>query len=204
MESSEFLRETLPEIAGLQGNIQLVGFSGLRKAGKTTAARLLRSASGNRFRVLSLSTPLKQEFAAMNGIQVAELDDVVAKEQYRPHIQRHSEANLKADPYHYVKLLFRGVVPGESIAIDDLRTFYELRVLLALGGLPFQVYTDPYVRRDRGFVYNKEVDNHFTETELGNLSWYTFHKLGGGRLWNNGTEAELETQLLLLLKRHFL
>lgn len=175
---------------------------GLKGTGKTTFADMICELDPT-IKKVSFATPLKEDYARKMGIKVSELNDRNTKEKYRYDIQRHSEAILAQDPYYYANLLFSGIKEGDRVVCDDLRTFYELQVVLESGGIPYQMYSDPYVRASRGIVFNKETDGHFTETELGNLSWETLHKLGGGRIWNNKDLEFLRKQAVEVVDKHF-
>jgi phosphomevalonate kinase len=182
--------------------LNIISLSARRKTGKTLAADLIVSLD-NRFKKLSFASYLKDAFSAERGIKREDLNDVLIKERYRQEMQLWGDKKRAENPYLFVTRLLENTVPTGFYVIDDCRFIPEVETLVKLGAKPYGMYSEPKFRRDRGWVFDPEVDNHVSETELGDLCAYTWHCLGGGYLYNNKSKEDLKKSLSLILSTHF-
>jgi phosphomevalonate kinase len=183
--------------------MNILALCGLRKAGKTTSACVLKEID-NRFKIVSLADPLKESFADYIQIPRSYLDSSDVKEKYRRELQLFSWQFKEKNPNYFVDLLFAENAAEQCVVIDDLRFSNELEAVLKRGGTVYQVYADPYVRKSRGWLFNRDVDTDVSELELGSLSSQTMLALGGGLIWNNGSRESLRPQLYDILAKHFM
>lgn len=101
--------------------------------------------------------------------------------------------------------MFDSLAGKEFVVIDDLRFWEELVKITQVKGVIYKVQSSPTIRKARGWVPNKQIDEDLSEAEL-DLAPYTFYKLtGGGGIFNNelDSDAKLRSQIYNILTKHF-
>lgn len=185
----------------------VIGFMGLRRAGKSTACNefiSLASDMGLTIRKCSFADTLRQEFSKKTGIAVEMLASPTYKEEFREKLIKFGEDKRKADPKVFINAVFDGVGKDEIIALDDLRFINELQAVMERKGHVYQVYTDRKIKEARGWKYIELIDESPSETELRGLSRETMVALNGDLLYNNGTVEDLKKELRTILKKKFI
>lgn len=176
--------------------------AGSRKSGKTEAANIICKLD-NRFKKCSFADPLRDLYCKKYNVQKKELLDPFEKEKHRINICDMGDEEREKNPYVFAVEARNRLEPNGFYVFDDLRRIEELEVMFKLGAVPFGVYCENKIRKERGWVYNPFVDEHPSETELGYCSAYAWYCLGGGQINNNGSLEETKRQLVDLLKIKF-
>lgn len=200
LKKGQHMSSKFPELDHLKGNVLLIAFAGKLKSGKTESADCIMDLDPE-FKKLSFATPLKETLSKKLNIDVNWLSHPVYKEEYREQIQDLSREYLEKDRRYFIKKLFEKVSVGDKIVIDDMRLIRELETVMYVGGFPYQIYTDDAVRLKRGWVPNKEADEHFSETDLAILDGGIFIDLGGGRVYNNKDRSNLRLEMNRVLNQ---
>ncbi|XP_072166873.1 phosphomevalonate kinase-like [Diadema setosum] len=176
----------------------VVVFSGKRKSGKDFVTSILNKRIGvNVCRILTLSAPLKRQYAKIHNLDYEKLLTASSyKERYRQDMVVWGESKRREDPAVFCCLATEDVPSQFKVwLISDARRqtdvayfkhTYESRTLLV------RVQAEETVRASRGYVFKAGVDD--SETECG---------LDEGVEWdfiitNNGDEEELHRQLTQL------
>ncbi|XP_030832374.1 phosphomevalonate kinase [Strongylocentrotus purpuratus] len=173
-------------------------FSGKRKSGKDFTCALLKERLGDVCTILTLSAPLKCQFAEIHGLDYEQLLSASSyKERYRHDMVVWGEKKRNEDPSIFCRLATLDVSTQHKVwLISDARRktdvayfkeTYSDRAKLV------RVQADESIRASRGYVFKKGVDD--SETECG---------LDEGVLWdyvitNNGDEDDLDRQLTQLI-----
>ncbi len=182
--------------------MNIISFSGRIKSGKTASVDTI-CLLDSRFERVSFASIMKDMYAREMGINRVILDDVLEKEKHRRGMQEFGDKKRKADRYCFAVALINTLNPNGYYGIDDQRYLEEVEVLMKLGAVPYGVFAEPHHRAARGWVPNPDVDNHLSETELGDLNAETWRKLGGGMVYNNKTRDHLKDLLLPIVRQHF-
>lgn len=187
---------------------RVLALAGKRKTGKSECAKFFQELSDNSFVEKAFADPLKQMFAEVRNIDVEDLYHNKNKEQYREDIISFSWA-MKRDKglFIFAEEFFNSILGNSLVLCDDIRIIEEMQLLCVFGGVIYKVHADDAVRAKRGWKFTPGVDDEISETELGNLCAYTFHKAtGGGVIYNNGNLGVevLRDELTAILRKHFL
>ena len=160
----------------------IIMLAGRRKAGKTCFADIVTTLTG--MQRVAFADILKETYSTTYDVALYNLHDPSKKEEHRAAMLRMADEIRVTDKYYFCRNLFNALDDNMDYVIDDPRTIEELEVGLKLGAIPFKVHAEVNIRKARGWVYNPEVDEHYTETEM-DLSRETFNKLGGDIIYNN-------------------
>lgn len=182
--------------------MKILLLTGYRKTGKTTCADIVCKLDP-RFKKVSFADVLKDAYAKQAKIDRKLLDDVFEKEKHREGITQLGDKERTKDRYVFAVGLRNRLNPDGFYVVDDTRRIEELEVMLKIGAVPYGVYAEDKVRFARGWKYNPAVDEHMSETELGGLSAYTWHCLGGGQINNNGSLERTKDQVIEILRSKF-
>ena len=183
---------------------KVIAFMGYRRSGKTESSKIVSEIGleyGLDIKRMSFATPLKELFADYKGIKIDALYKDFTKETYREEIQRYGDAILETDPFFFADKLFKQVNPSDYVAIDDTRKIEELQRIKEHEGVPVYIYADRLTRQARGAKFDPIIDNHISETELGDLCQETILTLGGYYVYNNGSIDNLKYQLQGIFKK---
>jgi phosphomevalonate kinase len=179
--------------------------AGRRRTGKSTTASLI-VALGEEMEVhirrVSFADPLREMFSKETGISMRHLLSVETKEAYRDRLIAFAQEKQKHNPRVLINALFADITVKEDIVIDDMRTIEELEAVIKVGGKPYKIVASQKVRESRGYQYNSVIDNALLETEM-DLAAHTYMVLGGGQIFNNGTEAYLRNQLFDIVRQEY-
>lgn len=177
----------------------IIMLAGKRKSGKTVFADILVGTLGNIQRV-AFADILKDKFATAYGVSIADLHDVTKKEKYREALVEFADRVREADRYFFARALFNALDDDSNYIIDDLRAIEELELGMALGAVPYRIHADSNTRKQRGWVYDPKVDDHYLENEM-DLTKETYQKLGGDVIYNNTNSIDnLKKEAYLILK----
>lgn len=177
----------------------ILALAGRRFSGKTKIASTFCDMD-SRFRVLNFADPIKEEFCKRKGITRDMLDRSSFKEEFRPELLTYSDdMKAKHSKYYFADMLMERIIPGEHVIIGDLRFIEEVHVLKKKDALIYKVETSKKVRILRGWNYDPNIDDHYSETEL-DLPAYVYHCLGGGVIYN---DKDPTNQIQLILQTQF-
>ncbi len=182
----------------------IIALAGRRKSGKSTVADLMVEIGkdqGIEIKRRSFAHPLKLEYSRRFGVPLEDLYDEYQKESHREKLMIFAAHVNKLYPRIFIDYLFDRLKEDDNIIIDDMRTMEQLQELIAQGGKPYKVHADSQKRFTRGAWPNPTVDDSLQESELGDLSSWTFHCLGGGVIYNNYTSEEILKKELIWLTR---
>lgn len=167
----------------------IIMLAGKRKSGKSLAADTIVMQRPE-FKVVSFADAVREEFCTIYNVPLSSLRDNYEKEKYRPLVKTFAEQRREEKGrFHYANLLFKMLYPDEHYIIDDLRCIEELEVGLNFGAKPYKVFTYDNTRKQRGWVYNPEIDDHYLETEM-DLCQQTYTALGGDIIYNTTQNKE--------------
>lgn len=174
----------------------IIGLTGQRRSGKSTAAELLVEISAN-FTRLAFADALKKQIADQYHMDVRDLYSDSTKEKYRQLMQDFGTQARSINPCVFVEPIFKYIdaEPERNYIIEDVRYVEELKELLKRQGILIKVFADPKVRADRGAVESKELDNHSSETEVAAIEAETVRSFGGFALYNNKTKMDFKFEL---------
>ena len=174
----------------------IIGLTGKRRSGKSTAAEILKDLDCSFVR-LAFADALKQKIAEQYGMPVEDLYHTATKEKYRQLMQDYGTQAREIDPCVFVRPIFEFIDadPEKNYIIEDVRYSEELKELLARKGVLIKVFADQKVRTDRGAVVNKDLDNHSSEMEVADLGEDSVRHLSGLVIYNNKTMPELRMNL---------
>lgn len=182
--------------------MNIICFSGRRKSGKSLAASYIIEAD-SRFSKISFAEILKDEYAKENNIPRHNLEDILEKERHRRALQLFGDKKKEGNEYYFVTALLNTLDPTGYYVLDDLRFLFELEAMFKLGAKLYGVSSDPHKRAARGWVYDRDIDNHESEAGLGDFCSHTWYCLGGGIVYNNGTKEILKDKAFEIVKKHF-
>lgn len=165
----------------------VLALCGRRRCGKDTTVEIIQSCVTN-FQRLGFADALKEMYAKEFKVPLSELYDPVKKEIHRPGLQSF-QAVVKAKEGQRV---FADIVvnkikkaPRSSMfVVSDMRYLFENDATQEVEAVPYRVHSDEEYRIARGYVPS-DVDNHESETEMGDLPESFFTPFGGGLLINN-------------------
>lgn len=182
--------------------MHILSLSGRRKCGKSLAGELVCQ-SDPRFTRISFADILKDEYAKEAGIPRGSLDDILGKEKYRRGMQVFGDKKRQGNDYYFVTALINTLSPSGFYVIDDTRFIPELETIFKLGGIMCGIHSESHQRAARGWIFNPETDNDYSETELGDLSSETWNALRGSLIYNNGSKDHLKEKVTELVRKHF-
>jgi phosphomevalonate kinase len=148
----------------------IIGITGLRKSGKTTAANYIKQYNSKFIRV-AFADCLKEEVAQQYKIPVEDLYDNYKKEQYRKLLQDHGAMRRKEDPNYWVYRCRHIFADHTKLCvIEDVRFLNEIAALREFNAKFLRIKASDKVRRSRGWVYDSLIDQHPSEIELLDIS----------------------------------
>lgn len=183
----------------------IIALAGRRKTGKSLAADLVVEVGASMsisIRRVSFSTALKEMYAKEAGVAMRLLIDPETKEEFRESLIDFADTKRREDPMLLIHALFSDISLDEHIVIDDLRTIEELAAVLRVGGKPYKIIACAQCRESRGYKYNSHIDNGLLETEM-DLSGDTFRVLGGGQIFNTGSQNYLKKQIFEIVREEY-
>jgi phosphomevalonate kinase len=183
---------------------RMLGFCGRRKSGKTLAADIVLGLD-SRFSRKSFADTLRRLFSEMTGVPVEDLQHTTKKERYRKDVIEFSK-DVKKDKglFYFAEDFFNTFYGDDLIVCDDLRILEELYLSVLFGSVVYRIHADNKIRATRGWVFDPEIDNDISETELGDLSSGTlYYCTGGGVLYNTKDSTYLEEGIVKVLQQHF-
>jgi phosphomevalonate kinase len=187
-------------------DLKILALAGRRYSGKSTVGQAILKVD-TRFRKASFAQALKAEYAQNLDLPDPDMWTNNFKEKHRQGLIDFSLVKKKDDRYYFAKKLFASVQNGEYILIDDLRFIEELELCLQRDAVVFKVYSDPHLRRERGWIYNREIDEDFSETELDlpGQYFYDLTKGKGGVIYNTRKDDNyyLGEQLAKIIAGYF-
>ncbi len=186
---------------------RLLAISGKRFSGKDTLAALLveraRVEHGVTLTAHAFAGESKRLFVVEeqrggNDVDLARLvGDRAYKEQWRPRLTAFTERSLAADPLVFCRSVADAIeVEATPSIVTDVRLTHEVEHLRAR----FELHLVRLVRSDAarlasGWVYAAKADEHHTETELDDPSWWD------ATITNDAATTELEAEAARLLRR---
>lgn len=183
--------------------MRLLVFCGKRRSGKTTAAEICVDMLGEQgvlARKKALADPLKDMFAKKLGMDPLMLSHPSYKEDFREGMQKFSSEIKKDNPNFFNDLFFEDILPGETIVCDDLRLDTELELFIARKASIYKIECNPKVLEFHGWRYTPGVDDTMYENQCASYSAFTYHCLGGGRVFNNGSIDKLRDELVPVIE----
>lgn len=170
----------------------IIGLLGLRKSGKTTAARFIKQYN-SQFIKIAFADQLKEEVATQYSIPVEDLYDNYKKEQYRQLLQNHGMARRQQDPNYWINKCREMLAdPAKLICVEDVRYLNEIGELRSLKARLMRIKTNDEVRGKRGWVFDPVADTHPSELELSDIPDKTIIESGGAVINNNLALADLK------------
>lgn len=182
----------------------IIAFIGKRYSGKSLASEIVCSVD-SRFSRKSFADVLRQEFSELNGVPIELLTSIDSKEEYRPGVIKYSYTRKAEDPAYFAKKLFENLADNCYVVIDDLRFLEELKICVENQAAIYLIYADNPRRRSRGWVFNPEIDEERSETDL-DLSAYILKELTNGRggwIFNNSGKLEFRDEVEHLVRYLF-
>ncbi|XP_048736448.2 phosphomevalonate kinase-like [Ostrea edulis] len=148
----------------------VVVISGKRKSGKDFVANLLQERfSSELCTFLRLSGPLKSQYAKENGLDIERLlDSSQYKETYREDMIRWGEEKRKENSEYFCHLATSGA-DKEIWVISDARRTTDIEYFLKYHPqktLTVRIQATMAVRKERGFIFKKGVDDADSECGL--------------------------------------
>jgi phosphomevalonate kinase len=141
-------------------------------------------------------------FSNKTGIGISMLLDPLTKEEFRGRLIAFADEERAKDENVFINNLFGTILPGENVVIDDMRLLPELVKVVRAGGKPIRIEAFKQAREERGFKYDRAIDEHISETDL-DLCGHTYETLGGARIFNNKSKDHLRAELTELVKKEF-
>jgi phosphomevalonate kinase len=203
------LQDTQYNVSRSRGTLtmNLLAFAGKRYSGKTQSAKIVQDICfdlGIQIRKASFADSLRAMYCKHRGIPESLLLDPNTKEEYRYDLIEFAHKCKQKDPYVFIKYLQDSIKNERNVVIDDVRSIEELQAVVTLGGFVYKIESDKHARESRGWKYYKPVDNHLSETEIGDLSGYTFFCLGGGQVFNNSNTEALKRELMPIVLKSYM
>jgi phosphomevalonate kinase len=186
----------------------LVAISGKRFSGKDTFARLLveeASARGVQVELFAFANESKRLFVEQQRALGVEVDlarlltDRDYKETWRPRLTAFTVESIAADPLVFARAVAARVDGSpHACVVTDLRLRLEVELLKPR----FALHVVRLVRSDQsrvasGWQFKASVDEHHTETELDDPSFWS------QRVGNDGAEAELRSVAAQVVSARF-
>ncbi|XP_061174375.1 phosphomevalonate kinase-like [Saccostrea echinata] len=173
----------------------IVVFSGKRKSGKDFIADLLQEKFSTELcTVLRLSGPIKSQYAKENGLDHQRLlDSSEYKETYREDMIQWGEEKRNENSEYFCVLATSGTDSDKEIwVISDARRKTDIEYFLKYypqKTITVRIEATIAVRKARGFVFKKGVDD--AESECGLDSYSAWDHI----INNNGDSVQLEQEL---------
>ncbi|XP_041464008.1 phosphomevalonate kinase-like [Lytechinus variegatus] len=173
-------------------------FSGKRKSGKDYTSALLAERLGDICTILTLSAPLKHQYAEIHGLDFNQLLSASSyKERYRHDMVVWGEKKRNEDPAIFCRLATQNVSHQHKVwLISDARRKTDVayfKEMYSDRAKLVRVQADESVRASRGYVFKKGVDDSETECGLDEgVSWDVI-------ITNNGNQDDLDSQLKHLI-----
>lgn len=184
--------------------MKILAFAGKRRAGKTMAADMVKEIGENmgmKIKKRSFLFSARQMYAKVYGSAIPENDP---SDQQVMNLYTYLNNVLKQNRMILANMLFKDVLPGDLVVIDDVKTIEDVQAIKARGGIIYKIDTEKPVRERRGFIFTKGVDDGMFETEIADLGSDTFRALGGGVLYNNKQPHELRKELEWIVRKVFI
>jgi uridine kinase len=105
--------------------------------------------------------------------------------------------------YNSPAVNFNKLDPNQHYVLDSLASIEDLEMLMRRGGRPYKIESNNDMRKMRGFIYNREIDESMMEKDL-DFSGHTYYTLGGGVIWNTKTLEVFRTNLKDMVKEVFI
>jgi len=176
----------------------IILLSGKRKSGKDYIAELLsarfNSTSATNCKVLHISSPLKEEYARIHGLDLSQLLSADSyKEMYRKEMVEWGEEIRNKDPGYFCRICVKEGIGFNIWIVADVRRKTDLEWFSSRYGqycklLKVRIVACEKVREGRGWKYTVGIDD--AETECG---------LDKGVVWdlevrNEGQEMEKDLE----------
>lgn len=164
----------------------VIALCGRRKCGKDTVADIIQKKDPD-FEKISFADAVKGMFSSNLNVDIDHLYDVQKKEEYREAIQGFAESykeNLGNDVFAKTVTSIIDEKGWEKVIIPDLRFIEEIATLMKYDLRIYRVHADRHARIARGWVQGV-VDEHISETELGDISSDTLRAYNGAIIYNN-------------------
>ncbi|XP_042871968.1 phosphomevalonate kinase-like [Penaeus japonicus] len=151
-------------------------FSGKRKSGKDYITDLLQERLGDVAKTIRLSGPIKQQFAANNGLDYSSLLSASEyKEKYRLQMIEWSEAKRAQDSGFFIRAAIEMYEGGKYPLwiVSDMRRRSDLAWFKEQYGArvhTVRITASPEVRGQRGWTFTAGVDDAESECDLDGLT----------------------------------
>lgn len=143
--------------------------SGKRKSGKDYISRTLQNVLGDRCQIVSISEPIKTEWAKRLNLNLSELlSDGPYKEKYRKDMIEWSDSvRIKDYGFFCRSAMFRA--HAEIIIVSDIRRKTDIKYFRENYGslvLTIRINTKDTIRVERGWIFTNGVDDVPSECDL--------------------------------------
>ena len=141
---------------------------GKRKSGKDYFAELVQKNFPKEIKLGRISEPLKAEYAMQHNLDLQELlSDSLYKEKYRKDMVLWGETMRKIDAGYFCSKLDPKVnFVTDCRRLSDIEFFKKNRSLV----YTVKILADENIRRNRGWVFTKGIDDGETECGLDSLT----------------------------------
>jgi len=153
----------------------IILLSGKRKSGKDYIAELLSArfnSSATKCKVLHISSPLKEEYARIHGLDLSQLLSADSyKEVYRKEMVEWGEGIRNKDPGYFCRICVKDGIGFHIWIVADVRRKTDLEWFSSRYGqcckiLKVRIVACDKVREGRGWKYTKGIDDKETECGL--------------------------------------
>lgn len=177
-------------------NKMIIAISGKRCSGKTTLAEKIKDELKDNVTIISIADQLKENFCHDMNYDIAKMTDREYKNKHRQKLISYDSTYKNSHGencwIHGVTQRINNDRQHNIFIIPDVRRVYEYEYLHKINPdrLVFiRVKVSDEVRRRRGWIFNDQIDNHISETDLDN---YGFELLYTWNEYSNKSELDLD------------